>query len=174
MAEEHQYAAQMVWTEDRGVRTRDYRAYDHEVRRGRHKAGHPGSSDPGFRGAGSQWNPDELLVAALSQCHMLWYLHRCSVNGVALATREDPSEGVIVESEDGSDCFERITLRPRVTLTRAKMVNNEAYRLCFIANSLNFPIDTEPEFLVSDGPDSSVDGGDMRTVGVEPRHPARN
>lgn len=99
------------------------------------------------------------------------------MNGVVVAAYENPSEGVMVEAEGGSGRFERITLRPRVTLTRVEMVErvrrlqHEDYRLRFIANSVNFPVYTELEFLVSD---SSAGAGDARAVGVKPRHPARS
>lgn len=180
VAQEHRYVARIVWTGDRGVGTRGYRTYDrdHEIRAGV-KPAIPGSSDPGFNGDGSRWNPEELLVATLNQCHMLWYLHLCSVNGVVVTAYEDPSEGVMVEGEDGSGRFERVTLRPRVTVTDAEMferargLHHEAHRLCFIANSVNFPVDAEPEILVGDGPDGDVGTDGARMAGAEPRRSGR-
>lgn len=179
MTKEHRYAARVVWTGDRGVGTRGYREYerDHEVL----ADGKPtiaGSSDPTFRGDGSRWNPEELYVATLSQCHMLWYLHLCSVNGVVVAAYEDPAEGVMIEAEDGSGRFERVTLHPRATVTdvemvgRARELHHEAHRLCFIANSANFPVGTEPEVLVGDLSKDGVGKDDTQAMDTGARRSA--
>ncbi len=147
----HRYEVQTTWTGDRGEGTANYRAYDraHEVSR----EGKPtiaGSSDPGFRGDPARWNPEELLVASLSQCHMLWYLHLCSVNGVVVVGYRDAAEGVMRETPDGGGAFESVTLRPQVTVTEPGMVetaerlHHDAHEKCFIANSVTFPVTAEP------------------------------
>lgn len=163
MNKKHRYAVRVGWTGNRGEGTRDYRAYDrdHEVSADG-KPTIPASSDPSFRGDGRRWNSEELLVAALSQCHMLWYLHLCAVNGVVVTDYEDRPEGVMVEERDGSGYFTGVTLRPKITVTdaeaieRARGLHHEAHRLCFIANSVNFPVATEPEFLVEASPVGSA------------------
>jgi organic hydroperoxide reductase OsmC/OhrA len=155
MSKKHRYVVQVVWTGNRGNGTRDYRAYDrdHEVSADG-KPTIPASSDPSFRGDARRWNSEELLVATLSQCHMLWYLHLCAVNDVVVTGYEDRPEGVMVEDEDGSGRFEEVTLRPKITVTdaeaieRARQLHHDAHRLCFIANSVNFHVATEPEFRV--------------------------
>jgi organic hydroperoxide reductase OsmC/OhrA len=149
---EHRYAAAVRWTGNRGVGTADYRSYgrEHEVEAG----GKPmirASSDPAFRGNPERWNPEELLVASLSQCHLLEYLHLCAVNGVVVTAYEDRPEGMMVQTEDGGGHFELVVLRPTVTVASEEMVgratelHEDANRLCFIANSVNFPVRHEPE-----------------------------
>ena len=155
MGKKHGYAVRVVWTGNRGEGTGDYRAYDrdHEIS-AEGKPTIPASSDPSFRGDARRWNSEELLVATLSECHMLWYLHLCAVNGVVVTDYEDRPEGVMVEEWDGSGRFEEVTLRPKITVTdagaieRAGELHNDAHRQCFIANSVNFPVATEPEFRV--------------------------
>jgi organic hydroperoxide reductase OsmC/OhrA len=93
-----------------------------------------------------------LLVASLSTCHQLWYLHLCSVAGVVVTAYQDDAEGEMAEDEDGSGRFTAVTLRPRATLApgsdplRAEALHHEAHRMCFIANSVNFPVRVEPTF----------------------------
>ncbi|MFA1544381.1 OsmC family protein [Actinomadura monticuli] len=149
----HQYDVSVTWTGNTGSGTSSYRAYEraHEVQ----AAGKPpiaGSSDPGFRGDPSRWNPEELLVASLSQCHMLWFLHLCAVEKVVVTGYEDRPRGVMVESADGGGRFEEVVLRPRVALAdpeqagRAAELHERAHELCFIANSVNFPVRHEATF----------------------------
>jgi organic hydroperoxide reductase OsmC/OhrA len=152
----HRYEAKVVWTGNRGEGTASYRAYgrDHEVMAdGRPVI--PGSSDPVFRGNAERWNPEQLLVAALSQCHLLEYLHLCAVSGVVVVAYEDHPEGVMTETEDGGGRFTEVTLRPVVTVADASMtdaareLHARAHELCFIASSVNFPVRYEPEIRVS-------------------------
>jgi organic hydroperoxide reductase OsmC/OhrA len=109
-----------------------------------------GSSAPEFRGDAARWNPEELLVAALSQCHMLWYLHLCADGGVEVTGYLDEPEGAMEEAADGSGRFLEVVLRPRVTVADSGMVEAAAaahagaHRMCFIANSVNFPVRHEP------------------------------
>jgi len=151
MTRTHSYDVSVTWTGNRGTGTSAYRAYDraHEVR-----ANGPeviaGSSDPAFRGDPGRWNPELELTAALSQCHMLAYLHLCVVAGVSVMSYTDAARGVMVENADGSGHFTEVVLRPRVTVASAGMVekattlHREAHAKCFIANSVNFPVRHEP------------------------------
>lgn len=147
----HTYETELRWTGNRGTGTRSYRGYgrDHEVLAAG-KPTIPGSSDPGFRGDRQRWNPEELLVASLSQCHMLWYLNLAAVNGVVVTAYTDAPTGTMQEDDDGGGRFTRVTLRPLVTvadaamLTRADALHDEAHRKCFIANSVGFPVIHEP------------------------------
>jgi organic hydroperoxide reductase OsmC/OhrA len=152
MPAEHTYRLSLRWTGDRGTGTSGHRSYDrdHEVL----AAGKPviaGSSDPAFRGDPRRWNPEELLVAALSQCHMLWYLSLAAANGVVVTAYADAPTGIMVEEADGGGRFSRVVLRPAVTVAEAGMLtlatglHDEAHRRCFIANSVNFPVLHEPE-----------------------------
>jgi organic hydroperoxide reductase OsmC/OhrA len=114
----------------------------------------PGSSTPVFRGDGSRYNPEELLVAALSSCHMLWYLHLAADTGIVVIDYQDRAEGVMRENPDGSGEFVDVVLHPAVTitdqtrLTEAEALHQQAHSLCFIASSVRFPVTTHPEFTV--------------------------
>ena len=152
---EHRYSVEVEWTGNSGTGTSSYRNYErrHEIRApGAPKPAIPGSSDPAFRGDASRWNPEELLVVALGTCHMLWYLHLCSDAGLAVSAYVDRAEGVMSEEADGSGRFRRVVLRPIVTfpphvdLERARSLHDEAHRFCFIASSVSFPVEHEPEF----------------------------
>ncbi len=153
MAKTHRYDVRVTWTGNRGAGTRGYRDYgrEHEMA----AVGKPlilGSSDPGFRGDAARWNPEELLVASLSTCHQLWYLHLCSDAGVVVLRYEDDAEGVMAEDDDGGGRFVSVVLRPRVSLapgsdpTKAAALHDQAHEKCFVANSVNFPIAIEPTF----------------------------
>jgi organic hydroperoxide reductase OsmC/OhrA len=111
------------------------------------------SSDPVFRGDRTRWNPEELLVAALSSCHQLSYLHLCADVGIVVVEYVDHAEGWMVETPDGSGQFTRVVLRPKVTISagdaaKAKELHHEAHAKCFIARSVNFPVENEPEIAV--------------------------
>lgn len=154
---QHHYRTRVVWTGDHGVGTRSYREYgrEHDIR-AEGKPTIPGSSDPGFRGDASRWNPEDLLVASLSACHQLWYLHLCSAAGILVVAYEDDAEGIMVETEDGGGNFISVTLRPRARLAagsdaaRAAELHHDAHEKCFIANSVNFPVTVEPAFEVEE------------------------
>ena len=152
----HRYEIDVTWTGNRGEGTADYRAYsrDHEVAaEGRPTI--PGSSDPTFRGDAARWNPEQLLVAALSQCHLLWYLHLCAVSDVVVVAYEDHASGVLELTEDGGGRFTEATLRPVVTVAeqsmaeRARELHPRAHDLCFVAGSVNFPVRHEPRVEVA-------------------------
>ena len=149
---EHTYAISMIWTGNDGAGTANYKSYrrDH-VYRVDGKPDLPGSSDPHFRGDGSRYNPEELLVAALSSCHMLWYLHLCAMNNVSVLEYEDDASGVMQENADGSGQFLSVDLRPRVKISaasdqaKATALHEEVHHLCFIARSVNFPVHAHPK-----------------------------
>jgi organic hydroperoxide reductase OsmC/OhrA len=146
----HTYTVRIDWTGNRGTGTSGYRDYgrEHTIGAGS-KPDIAGSSDPQFRGNAERWNPEELLVAAAAACHKLWYLHLCADAGIAVQTYADEAVGTMVESADGGR-FTRIVLRPRVAIRAgddaalAAQLHHRAHALCYIANSVNFPIDCEP------------------------------
>jgi organic hydroperoxide reductase OsmC/OhrA len=149
MPREHQYRMVTVWTGNLGTGTSTYRAYgrNHEIS-GQSKHGPIlGSADRHFRGEASRYNPEELLVAALSACHMLSYLHLCADSGIVVTEYRDEAEGAMAENADGSGEFRRVILRPRVTITDgariadADALHHRAGELCFIARSVNFPVE---------------------------------
>lgn len=151
MGKQHAYEVAVTWTGNQGTGTSSYRAYarDHDVTAdGRTPIA--GSSDPAFRGDPSRWNPEQLLVVSVSQCHMLWYLHLCAVNGVVVESYVDNAVGTMEEAPDGSGRFTSVTLRPAITVASEGMaataagLHEEANRMCFIANSVSFPVHHEP------------------------------
>lgn len=151
----HHYEADIVWTGNTGLGTATYKDYEraHEVRI-EGKPTIPGSSDPSFRGDRTRYNPEELLVASLSQCHMLWFLHLASVNGVVVTDYRDHATGTMAEHPDGSGRFTEVVLNPVVTVAdpetreKAQALHEKAHALCFIAASVNFPVRHEPTVTV--------------------------
>jgi organic hydroperoxide reductase OsmC/OhrA len=148
---EHRYDLTVEWTGDRGTGTRSYAGYgrDHII----HAEGRPkirGSADPGFRGEDSRWNPEQLFVASLSQCHMLWYLHLCAQAGVVVLEYVDRPIGTMVTGPDGAGEFTDVLLRPSVVVSSvdhigpAEALHEKANALCFIARSVKFPVRHEP------------------------------
>ncbi|MGH6931060.1 MAG: OsmC family protein [Dongiaceae bacterium] len=150
MAKQHHYPITITWTGNRGTGTSGYRAYDraHEIA-APGKPVMPGSSDPAFNGDPSRYNPEELLVAALSCCHMLWYLHLCAVNHITVTGYIDRAEGTMIEEPDGRGRFTAVVLRPEIRLRvgadpeLARRLHHDAHAKCFIANSVNFPVSHE-------------------------------
>jgi organic hydroperoxide reductase OsmC/OhrA len=149
---QHHYAVALRWIGNHGTGTSGYRDYarDHVIGADG-KPEIPASSDPHFRGDAGRWNPEELLVAALASCHQLAYLHLCAVAGVVVTAYEDHPEGSMAEDADGGGHFTRVVLRPRVTISagsdrgQALSLHHRAHALCFIARSVNFAVDCEPE-----------------------------
>jgi organic hydroperoxide reductase OsmC/OhrA len=155
MEKEHHYSIAVLWTGNKGEGTKTYRSYDRDhVISAEGKPPIDGSSDPNFHGSPVRYNPEEFLVASLSTCHMLWYLHLCAVNKVVVTDYRDQAKGEMMERPDGSGYFRSVMLNPVVTVTDASMIakaeslHEEAHRLCFIANSVNFPVSHKATFKV--------------------------
>lgn len=154
MAREHAYRTTVRWTGDRGTGTSAYRAYarDHEIGAEGKTAVIAGSSDPSFLGDPARYNPEELLLASLSACHMLWYLGLCAAAGVTVTGYVDAADGAMIETADGGGHFTSVVLRPRIRLApgadqaRAQALHHDAHDKCFIANSVNFPVTVEAVF----------------------------
>lgn len=152
---EHRYKTTIIWVGNQGTGTSNYRAYsrNHDISIAG-KPTIPASSDPSFRGDPSRYNPEEMLVSSLSSCHLLWYLHLCSVNGVVVIDYRDEATGTMEETADGGGRFKEVTLYPVVTVADTAMVekanalHHEANKMCFIANSCNFPIHHQPVCVV--------------------------
>ena len=154
MPAEHAYKAHITWTGNSGTGTSAYKAYtrDYEIA----CAGKPpirGSADPAFLGDPGRHNPEDMLVAALSACHMLWYLHLCAAEGVVVTAYQDEATGVMRTRADGSGEFTRVILHPRVSITAgsdpetAHILHAKAHAKCFIARSVNFPVEHEVEIV---------------------------
>jgi organic hydroperoxide reductase OsmC/OhrA len=144
---QHTYRSELEWTGNDGRGTQSYTSYrrDHVIQVNG-KPPLPASSDPSFRGDKTRYNPEELLVASLSSCHMLWYLHLCAVNHITVLEYRDSAEGVMRENQDGSGEFLSVTLKPEVHIAEANKtaeaddLHHKAHSLCFISRSVNFPV----------------------------------
>src|SRR5688500_3083851 len=102
MAKEHVYTLTIAWTGNSGTGTSGYRTYERSHRiSATNKPEILASSDPAFRGDKQKYNPEELLVASLSSCHMLWFLHLCADQGIIVTDYIDNPSGVMVETADG-------------------------------------------------------------------------
>jgi organic hydroperoxide reductase OsmC/OhrA len=149
------YRTTVHWASLDGAGTIDYRSYTRD-----HTIAAPGkppiaaSADAAFRGNAALYNPEELLVASLSSCHMLWYLHLCAEAGVVVVDYRDDASGTLERDKDGSGHFTGVTLRPDVRIRqgdpqKALALHVRAHELCFIARSVDFSVETEPHVSVS-------------------------
>lgn len=149
----HTYELAVEWTGNTGAGTSKPGGYskNHVIQAN----GRPdilASSDPGFGGDADRYNPEELLVAALSQCHMLWFLSRCAKYGVIVNAYRDEAIGTMNEHRDGGGEFTKVTLRPRITIEQPfdseqlARLHEESHHLCFIARSVNFPVEVEASY----------------------------
>ncbi len=158
MPSAHRYRVTVRWTGNLGDGTREYRGYsrDHAIE----VEGKPpilATSGLSPRSDPSRHNPDELVVAALSSCHMLWYLHLCSEAGVVVVAYTDDADGTLELAPDGTGRFTSATLRPRVVVSSgspevARRLHEEAHRKCFVASSVNFPVACEPSIELEEPP----------------------
>ncbi len=152
---QHHYQAKIEWTGNLGSGTSGYRDYERS-----HRVmvnGKPvieASSDPAFRGDQDKYNPEELFVVSVSSCHMLWVLHLCTTEGIIVEKYIDEPEGIMVEEENGSGRFKEVTLNICITVSEERMgtkldsIHHRANTMCFIANSVNFPVKHNVRFQV--------------------------
>ena len=162
MTRSHRYQVNVTWTGNTGPGTSSYRSYErkHEISVDGRDSTIPGSSERLFRGDPTRWNPEQLLVASISACHQLWYLHLCAISGIIVQKYVDHAEGFMEENEDGSGQFKRVVLRPEVTVapgsdtSKALELHEKAHSMCFIASSVNFPVEHDPR-IVSDKPEQN-------------------
>lgn len=152
---QHTYTATITWTGNQGTGTSEYKAYSrNHIISAEDKKDIEGSSDPSFRGDKSRYSPEDLLLDSISACHMLWYLHLCSVHGVIVTAYEDNASAIMIEDKDGSGQFSEATLNPNVTvqhesmIAKANALHHEANKLCFIARSVKFPVHHKPTAFV--------------------------
>ena len=151
----HAYSTRIRWTGNTGQGTAHYRAYarDWEVAVPG-KPVIPCSNDPLLGGNPALMNPEDMLLSALSGCHMLWYLHLASDAGIVVTAYEDTPEGIGEVTKGGAGRFVQAVLRPRITvlpgadMARAQAIHHEINKVCFIARSVNFPVTIEPVFVI--------------------------
>ena len=158
MEKSHRYDLRLDWTGARQGATANYETYSREY--SIEIAGKPaltGSADPAFRGDASLYNPEDMLLAALSACHMLSYLALCARSRIAVAAYTDAASGTMSETAPHRVGFTEVTLRPRVVIAagadsvKAKALHDQAHEICFIANSVNFPVHHEAEITIAAG-----------------------
>jgi organic hydroperoxide reductase OsmC/OhrA len=151
---QHHYSAVVNWTGNKGEGTKSYKSYDRShdiIIEGKEII--KGSSDPAFLGDRKKHNPEDLFLASISSCHMLWYLHLCSNAGIIVTNYTDNPKGIMTETEDGGGKFTAVTLYPTITLKNivqkdeAMELHKKTNELCFIANSLNFEVKHEATFI---------------------------
>ena len=154
MKAQHIYKTNLQWTGNKGTGTSGYKAFERSYAVSiENKPDILGSSDPSFRGDATKHNPEELLVAALSSCHMLWYLHLCAEAGVIVTNYVDNAIGTMVETASGGGHFSEVVLHPVVNVSElsmidtAKNLHKKANALCFIANSVNFKVTHHPRCI---------------------------
>jgi len=151
MSKQHHYELTVQWTGNTGTGTSGYRQFErsHTISAAQ-KSDLLASSDPAFRGDPTRYNPEDLLVASLASCHMLWYLHLCAEAGVTVVEYSDTATGIMEETAAGGGRFREVTLHPLVKvlsdsmLEKALALHEAAHALCFIANSVNFPVHHHP------------------------------
>lgn len=146
----HYYEAKLNWTGNSGMGTENYSVYERSFTISiENKPEIYGSSDPAFRGDVTKYNPEELLLASLSSCHMLWYLHFCSVEGVVVLKYNDYATATMEVLENESGKFLEAKVHPKVIVKdnsmveKAMLLHAKAHEYCFIANSVNFPVKYE-------------------------------
>ena len=177
MTATHTYTVDVTWTGAGPTGTTSYTAYSrtHEVA----TAGRPvllGSADPEFRGDPARYSPEQLFVASLSQCHMLWFLHLAARDGVVVTGYQDEAVGTMRVESAGAGQFINVVLRPHVTVripapagsptsapagspasspadapvtdARLAAVHELAHEHCFVSRSVNFPVLVEPTRIV--------------------------
>ncbi|HLK22329.1 MAG TPA: OsmC family protein [Bryobacteraceae bacterium] len=153
MPKTHRYQTTTTWTGNLGTGTSQYRAYsrNHEIGGEKKAMPIPGSSDPAFRGDATRYNPEELLLGALSACHMLWVLHLCADAGIVVVEYSDQAEGEMAEHPDGSGEFTSVTLHPKMSITdvarisEAITMHDKAHHVCALARSVNFTVKHQPQ-----------------------------
>jgi len=151
---DHSYQVRVEWQGNLGSGTSGYRDYGRDLLiTAEGNAPIEGSADKPFRGTPERWNPEELLLAPLAQCHMLSYLHVATRNGVVVTAYEDDATGTMEQVGDGGR-FTSVTLRPIVTISAGdpevvRAIHAEASSLCFIASSVNFPVGHEPQIRLA-------------------------
>lgn len=151
----HHYEITICWTGNLGSGTSGYKEYsrDHIIS-AKDKPEILASSDSVFQGDSKKYNPEDMLVASLSSCHMLWYLHLCADHGITVTNYEDQATGIMEVLKNGSGHFTKVTLYPKVLIKETDKVklatelHEKAHQYCFIANSCNFPIHHIPTILV--------------------------
>jgi organic hydroperoxide reductase OsmC/OhrA len=155
MAHEHTYKLTTEWTGNTGEGTKNVRTYDRS-----HTVSIQGkpelflTTDNPAVGDKTKLNPEDLLVSAISSCHMLSYLYLCSMDGIVVTAYTDHATGVMIEHASGGGNFKEVVLNPLVVVANENMVekaielHHKAHDICYIANSVNFEVKCNPSIKV--------------------------
>jgi len=156
MSKSHRYELKLHWSGAEKGPTENYAKFSREYRI--EIPGKPpikGSADPAYQGDPALANPEDMLLSALAACHMLSYLAVCALGKIKVISYEDSASGTLAETAPQRSGFTEATLRPRVVvaagsdLAKAKALHDQAHKICFIANSVNFPVHHEAEVTVA-------------------------
>jgi len=150
MSEGHTYYLELEWRGNLGHGTSTYEGYSREhILRIAGKPDLIATADALFRGDATLHNPEDLLLAALSGCHLLTYLALCARARINVLGYRDQAEGTLHLTKDGGGHFTEVVLRPEVIVAEEQMVekaqhfHGEVHKYCFIARSVNFPVRCE-------------------------------
>jgi organic hydroperoxide reductase OsmC/OhrA len=151
MPHSHHYQLTAVWNGNKGEGTKNVRAYDrsHTVSISGKPELHLTTDNPAV-GDKTKLNPEDLLVSAISSCHMLSYLYVCAMEGIVIHSYTDNATGIMIEKESGGGSFKEVTLNPSFTVEDESMVeraielHHKAHEICYIANSVNFEVNCNP------------------------------
>lgn len=151
MKHKHHYKLTAVWDGNKGEGTKNVRTYDrsHTVTIAGKPELHLTTDNPAV-GDKTKLNPEDLLVSAISSCHMLSYLYVCALEGVVVKDYIDNATGTMLEKESGGGSFKEVILNPEVVVAHKSMIekaielHHQAHEICYIANSVNFDVKCDP------------------------------
>ena len=111
-----------------------------------------GSAATMFHGEADRWNPEELLIAALAQCHYLSFVYVASTENVDILAYECDASGTLEWNEDGSGQMTEVVMEPVVTVRadavdRVDALHERAHELCFIARSVSCTVTVTPRAI---------------------------
>lgn len=157
MSKTQNYKLDLSWQGNHGAGTMTHTSYDRNFTT--HEGSRPpvlGSSHPAFRGNSERYCPEELLLASLSSCHMLWYLHMCAAHEVVVLEYHDHPVMEMEVKEFGNGDIRSATLSPVVRIAsedqreQAMAMHQRAHQSCFIAKAVNFEIILKPKIVESE------------------------
>lgn len=149
---EHRFSLRAEWTGNRGTGTSGPKDFARDVVIQAEDPGEIlGSAAAAFHGDYRRWNPEQLLLGALAECHILSYLFVAMSAGVSVTQMSCRAELTLTHTAEGGQ-VSAATLRPEVwveddTVSQERLdsFHDEAHRQCFIARSVNFPVTIEPQ-----------------------------
>lgn len=151
MKHEHNYKVRAEWTGNKGEGTKNVRSYDrsHTVTIQGKPELHLTTDNPAV-GDKTKLNPEDLLVSAISSCHMLSYLYVCALEGIVITSYTDNATGIMIEEASGGGSFKEVNLYPICHVQNEQMIDkaielhHKAHEICYIANSVNFEVKCNP------------------------------